>query len=48
MFVTDPHPCEYQLYQAAKTRREAEAAAQAAKAKAQAAEAAEQAKARDK
>ena len=48
MFLTDPHPSEYQLYQAAKARREAEEAEQAAKAKAQAAEAAEQAKARDK
>ena len=43
MFVTDPHPTEYQLYQAAKARREAveeekkaEAAAAAAKAKAEA------------
>ena len=45
MFLTDPHPSEYQLYQAAKARREAEEAEQAAKAKAKAAEAAAQAKA---
>ena len=32
MFVTDPHPSEYQLYQQAKTRREAKEAAAAAKA----------------
>ncbi|MEO6225320.1 MAG: hypothetical protein ABIO80_05665 [Sphingomicrobium sp.] len=40
MFVTDPHPTEYQLYQAAKKRREAreaQAVAEAIKAKAQAA-----------
>jgi hypothetical protein len=30
MFVTDPHPSEYQLYVEAKKRREAEAAAKAA------------------
>jgi hypothetical protein len=39
MFITDPHPSEYQLYLAAKKRREAkeaEAAAKAAQAKAQA------------
>jgi hypothetical protein len=30
MFVTDPHPSEYQLYQAAKARREAEEAEKAA------------------
>jgi hypothetical protein len=43
MFITDPHPSEYQLYLAAKARREAEEAekkAAAVKAKAQAAEAA--------
>jgi hypothetical protein len=41
MFITDPHPSEYQLYVAAKHRREAEqaAAAAAAKAKADAAKA---------
>ena len=43
MFVTDPHPTEYQLYQAAKARREAEEAEKAAKAKAKAAEAAAEA-----
>lgn len=32
MFVTDPHPSEYQLYQMAKARREAEEAEKAAKA----------------
>ena len=32
MFVTDPHPSEYQLYQEAKKRREAKEAAEAAKA----------------
>ena len=37
MFETDPHPSEYQLYQAAKARREAEAAEKAAKARGQAA-----------
>jgi hypothetical protein len=37
MFVTDPHPTEYQLYQMAKARREAEEAEQAALAKAKAA-----------
>ena len=37
MFLTDPHPSEYQLYQAAKARREAEEAEKAAKAKAKAA-----------
>lgn len=37
MFVTDPHPSEYQLYQMAKTRREAEEAEKAALAKAKAA-----------
>ena len=31
MFVTDPHPSEYQLYQMAKARREAEEADKAAK-----------------
>lgn len=40
MFVTDPHPTEYQLYQMAKARREAEEAEKAAEAKAKAAEAA--------
>ena len=34
MFVTDPHPSEYQLYQMAKARREAREAEAAAKAKA--------------
>lgn len=34
MFVTDPHPTEYQLYLLAKTRREVEEADKAAKAKA--------------
>jgi len=48
MFVTDPHPSEYQLYQAAKARREAEEAEKAARAKAKAAEAAAQAEAQDK
>ena len=38
MFVTDPHPTEYQLYQMAKARREAEEAEKAAaRVKAQAA-----------
>lgn len=37
MFVTDPHPTEYQLYQMAKQRREAREAEEAAKAKAKAA-----------
>ena len=37
MFVTDPHPTEYQLYAAAKARREAEEAEKAAKARAKAA-----------
>jgi hypothetical protein len=32
MFVTDPHPSEYQLYQNAKKRREAKEAAETAKA----------------
>lgn len=43
MFVTDPHPNDYQLYQEAKKEREAkeaEKAAEAAKAKAQAAQSA--------
>lgn len=40
MFVTDPHPSEYQLYQMAKARREAEEAEKvAAKTKAEAAKA---------
>src|SRR6476469_1193838 len=43
MFVTDPHPSEYQLYQMAKARREAEEADKAAK-KAKAAAEARQAK----
>jgi len=30
MFVTDPHPSEYRLYQMAKARREAEEAEKAA------------------
>ena len=34
MFVTDPHPSEYQLYLAAKARREAEEAEKVAKARA--------------
>lgn len=46
MFETDPHPNEYQLYRAAKARREAEEADQAARAKAKAAAAADEAKAR--
>ena len=37
MFVTDPHPTEYQLYVEAKKRREAAEAEKAAKAKAAAA-----------
>ena len=37
MFVTDPHPSEYQLYQMAKARREAEEAAKAAEARRRAA-----------
>jgi len=37
MFKTDPHPSEYQLYQMAKARREAEEAEKAAIAKAKAA-----------
>ena len=41
MFLTDPHPSEYQLYRAAKARREAEEAEQAAKARAKAAAAAD-------
>lgn len=40
MFVTDPHPSEYQLYLEAKKRREALEAEKAAKEKAKAAEAA--------
>jgi hypothetical protein len=39
MFVTDPHPSEYQLYQMAKARREAEEAQKAAEAARKAAEA---------
>jgi hypothetical protein len=39
MFVTTPEPSEYDLYVAAKRRREAEEAAAAAKAKAKAAHA---------
>jgi hypothetical protein len=42
MFLTDPHPSEYQLYQMAKARREAEEADKAAK-KAKAAAEAKQA-----
>jgi hypothetical protein len=34
MFVTDPQPNEYQLYQQAKAERQAEEASKAAKAKA--------------
>jgi hypothetical protein len=47
MFMTDPHPTEYQLYQMAKARREAEEAQKAADAKAQAASAAAKAPAVD-
>ena len=36
MFVTDPHPTEYQLYEMAKARREAEEAEKSALAKAKA------------
>jgi hypothetical protein len=43
MFVTDPHPTEYQLYVEAKRRREAREAEAAAKAKAKAAQQAAQA-----
>jgi hypothetical protein len=43
MFVTDPHPSEYQLYQMAKERREAEEAQKAADIKAKARAAAAQA-----
>lgn len=39
MFVTDPHPSEYQLYLEAKREREAKEVEKAAKAKAKAAEA---------
>jgi hypothetical protein len=45
MFVTDPHPSEYQLYQMAKARREAREAEEAAMAKAKAAQAAKAANA---
>ena len=38
MFVTDPHPSEYQLYQMANARREAEEAEKAAARKAKAAQ----------
>ena len=49
MFVTDPHPDEYQLYLMAKTRREAREAEEAAAATAKAVKAkAEQAKAEPK
>ena len=41
MFITDPHPSEYQLYQMAKARREARQAEDAAMAKAKAARAAQ-------
>ena len=44
MFITDPHPTEYQLYVAAKKRRDAEDAEKAAKAKAAAAAAASETK----
>jgi len=47
MFVTDPHPSEYQLYLEAKHRREAAEAEKAAKAKAKAAAAADPAGAAD-
>jgi hypothetical protein len=40
MFVTDPHPDEYQLYRMAKARREAKETEEKAKAKAAAAQAA--------
>lgn len=43
MFLTDPHPTEYQLYQMAKARREAEEAEKTAKAEVQAARARQQA-----
>lgn len=43
MFVTDPHPDEYQLYQMAKARREAEEAEKAAEARRRGAAAARQA-----
>lgn len=46
MFVTDPHPSEYQLYLEAKKRREALEAEKAAKAKAKAAAAAAAAQAK--
>jgi hypothetical protein len=42
MFVTDPHPSEYQLYQMAKARRQAEEAQKVADTKAAAARAARQ------
>jgi hypothetical protein len=45
MFVTDPHPSEYQLYQMAKARREAAEAEKAAAARRRAAVAAQAAKA---
>jgi len=45
MFVTDPHPTEYQLYKAAKARREAEEAEKAAQVAAAAAKAKAEAKA---
>ena len=44
MFVTDPQPSEYQLYQMAKARREAEEAEKAATAKAKATAAAAKSK----
>ena len=46
MFLTDPHPSEYQLYREAKERREAEEAEKAARAKAKAASAAAEAEAK--
>jgi hypothetical protein len=36
MFITDPHPSEYQLYQMAKKRREAQEAEEKAEAQAKA------------
>jgi hypothetical protein len=44
MFLTDPHPSEYQLYQMAKDRREAEEAEKTAKTEVKAAQARQQAK----
>ena len=44
MFLTDPHPSEYQLYEMAKARREAEEAEKTAKAEVKAAQARQQTK----